>query len=47
MKKTLQEQTMAAMEELNAIVNQVYEKANTVDNSADELMNEIGIFKTE
>ena len=41
------EQTMAAMEELNAIVNQVYEKANTVDNSADELMNEIGIFKTE
>lgn len=41
------EQTMAAMEELNAIVNQVYEKANTVDNSADELMYEIGIFKTE
>ena len=41
------EQTIAAMEELNAIVNQVYEKANTVDNSADELMYEIGIFKTE
>lgn len=40
------EQTMASIEELNATINQVYEKAQTVDSSADALIKEINIFKT-
>lgn len=40
------EQTMASLEELNATISQVYEKAQNVDSSADSLLNEINIFKT-
>lgn len=41
------EQTMASIQELNATIHQVYEKAQHVDSSADELMNEVNVFKTE
>lgn len=41
------EETMASIEELNATISQVYEKAQTVDSSADALMKEIRVFKTE
>ena len=41
------EQTMAAIEELTATINHVYEKAQNVDNSADELLKEVNVFKTE
>lgn len=41
------QQTMASIEELNATINQVYEKAQIVDRSADELMEEVEVFKTE
>lgn len=41
------QETMAAIEELNATINQVYEKAQNVDGSADVLMSEISVFKTE
>ena len=41
------EETMASIEELNATISQVYEKAQTVDNSADALMKEVNVFKTE
>ena len=40
------EETMASIEELNATISQVYEKAQTVDNSADALMKEVNVFKT-
>lgn len=40
------EQTMASIEELNATISQVYEKAQNVDKSADDLMNEVNVFKT-
>lgn len=40
------EQTMAAIEELTVIIGQVYEKAQNVDKSADELMKEVNVFKT-
>ena len=39
------EETMASIEELTATISQVYEKAQTVDDSADALMNEIEVFK--
>lgn len=41
------EETMAAIEELTATINQVSFKAQKVDTSADQLMNEINVFKTE
>lgn len=41
------EETMASIQELNAIINQVYEKAQNVDESANALMTEISVFKTE
>lgn len=41
------EETMASIEELTATISQVYEKAQNVDKSADELMNEVNVFKTE
>lgn len=41
------EQTMAAIEELNATISQVHEKAQNVDKSADMLMKEVNVFKTE
>ena len=40
------EETMASIEELNATISQVYEKAQNVDKSADDLMNEVNVFKT-
>ena len=40
------EQTMASIQELTAIIGQVSEKAQNVDDSADELMNEVNVFKT-
>ncbi len=36
----------ATIEEMNATISQVYEKAQTVDSSADMLMNEVNVFKT-
>ena len=41
------QETMAGIEELNAIINQVYEKAQNVDESANALMTDISVFKTE
>ena len=41
------QETMASIEELNATINQVYDKAITVDDSADSLIDNIKIFKTE
>lgn len=41
------EETMAAIEELTATVAHVAEKARVVDTSADALMREINVFKTE
>lgn len=41
------EQTMASVEELNATFAQILEKAMNVDSSADVLMNEVNVFKTE
>ena len=40
------EQTMASIEELNATISQVYDKAQNVDGSADVLMSEVNVFKT-
>ena len=40
------EQTMASIQELTAIIGQVSEKAQNVDDSADDLMNEVNVFKT-
>ena len=41
------EETMASIEELTATIHQVSVKAQDVDSSADKLMDEINIFKTE
>lgn len=41
------QQTMASIEELNATITHVYEKAQIVDQSADTLLQEIEVFKTE
>lgn len=41
------QQTTASTEELNVIINQVYEKAQIVDRSATALMEEVEVFKTE
>jgi methyl-accepting chemotaxis protein len=41
------EEIMASIEEMNATISQVYEKAQNVDSSADELMAEVEVFKTE
>ena len=40
------EQTMASIEELTAVIGQVSEKAQNVNDSADELMKEVDVFKT-
>ena len=40
------EETMASIEELTATISQVYEKAQNVDKSADELLREVNVFKT-
>ena len=39
------EQTMASIQELNAVIGQVSEKAQNVNDSADELMREVNVFK--
>lgn len=39
------EQTMASIEELTATIAQVYEKSQSVDDSADALINNVGVFK--
>ena len=39
------EQTMASIEELTAVIGQVSEKAQNVNDSADELMREVNVFK--
>ena len=41
------QEIMAAIEEMTATLNQVYEKAQHVDCSADELLKEVDVFKTE
>ena len=41
------QQTMAGIEELTATIAQVYEKSQSVDNSADALINNVEVFKTE
>lgn len=41
------EETMASIEELTAAINQVYEKSQIVNDSADALIDEIKVFKTE
>lgn len=41
------EETMAAIEEMNATIGQVHQKAKNVDESAEELMKEVDVFKTE
>ena len=41
------EETMAGIEELNTIILQVNEKATVVNDSADTLIEEVGIFKVE
>lgn len=41
------EEMMAGVEELDATINQVFEKAQEVDASAETLMKEISVFKTE
>ena len=41
------EETMASIQELTATINQVYEKSQNVDSSADALIEEISIFKTK
>jgi hypothetical protein len=38
---------MASIEEMNAVINQVYEKAITVDDSANMMIDKINVFKTE
>ena len=40
------EQTMASIQELTAVIGQVSEKAQNVNDSADELMREVNVFKT-
>ena len=40
------EQTMASIQELTAVIGQVSEKAQNVNDSADELMKEVDVFKT-
>ena len=37
----------SAIEELTATIAQVYEKSQSVDNSADALINDVEVFKTE
>ena len=39
------EQTMASIQELTAVIGQVSEKAQNVNDSADELMREVNVFK--
>lgn len=41
------QETMASIEEMNAVINQVYEKAITVDDSANMMIDKINVFKTE
>lgn len=41
------QETMAAIEEMNATIGQVHQKAKNVDESAEELMKEVNVFKTE
>ena len=41
------EQTMAGIEEMNAVINQVYEKALKVDDSANTMIDKVNVFKTE
>ena len=41
------EETMASIEELNATIEQIVEKAQIVENSANDLMEEVNIFKTK
>ena len=41
------EETTVCIEEMNATISQVYEKAQNVDGSADTLMQEVNVFKTE
>ena len=40
------EQTMASIQELTAVIGQISEKAQNVNDSADELMREVNVFKT-
>lgn len=40
------EETMASIQEMNATISQVFEKAQNVENNANELMTEVQIFKT-
>ena len=41
------QQTMAGIEELNAVVAQVFEKSNEVSENAKELLEEVNIFRVE
>lgn len=41
------QETMASIEEMNAVINQVYEKALKVDDSANTMIDKINVFKTE
>ena len=41
------EETMANIQELTAVIHQVYEKSQNVDDSTNILMDEISIFKTK
>lgn len=41
------EETMAAIEEMNATIGQVHQKAQNVDESAEELLKQVDVFKTE
>jgi len=41
------QETMASIEQLTAIINQILEKAQNVNNSDNELLKEVNIFKTE
>lgn len=41
------EETTVCIEEMNATISQVYEKAQNVDGCADILMQEVNVFKTE
>lgn len=41
------QETMAAIQELTASINHVYDEAQNVDGSADSLITEVDVFKTE
>ena len=41
------QETMASIEELTATIAQVFEKSQSVDDSADALINDVSVFKTE